>query len=523
MVQNKALIFAKVPSGWPVPGQDLTIESTEFDTEQAPPQGGFTAKVHYVSFDPYQRGRMRAPESKSYSPPFELGKPIDNSAILSVIKSDNEKFKEGSLVHAGRHATEEYSVITKEAADSANYNPLNNQYNLDPKLFIGALGMPGLTAYSSFYEIGQPKKGETIFISAASGAVGQIVGQLAKHEGLKVIGSVGDDKKLDFITKQLGFDGGFNYKTEKPMDALKRLAPDGIDIYYENVGGEQLDAAIQNANNFARIIACGMVSQYNLKPEEAYGVKSLMQVVAKRLKMQGFIVMDENMGPKYWKQHQENVQKWLHDGSFKAEMSTTVGIDNAAEGLIGMLAGKNFGKAVLEKLRHKTSESQPVPCKIDPYSKHCQMKMLSAARSFLRAALCCGGRSKQPVEFEMMPPPARRVEQHHTRNEQPAPTREPITPEQKPTKAKTRSQSAKWDRGDEVEVTQIPHGRKWESTRAEVPLFRPGDARATLPSQRRPLEDVQTSRPIAQVEGKSDSWHQRFPRSSSLAVIGEAL
>lgn len=130
---------------------------------------------------------------------------------------------------------------------------LDNPYNLDPKLFVGALGMPGLTAYSSFYAIGEPKKGETIFISAASGAVGQIVGQLAKHEGLKVIGSVGSDDKLDFIRKELNFDEGFNYKQEKPSDALKRLAPKGIDIYFENVGGEQLDAAIAAMNNYGRI------------------------------------------------------------------------------------------------------------------------------------------------------------------------------------------------------------------------------------------------------------------------------
>lgn len=130
---------------------------------------------------------------------------------------------------------------------------LENQYNLDPKLFIGALGMPGLTAYSSLFEIGQPKKGETIFISAASGAVGQIVGQLAKHEGLTVIGSVGSDEKLDFIMKELGFDGGFNYKKEDPNKALARVVPDGIDIYYDNVGGEQLDAALAAMNNFGRI------------------------------------------------------------------------------------------------------------------------------------------------------------------------------------------------------------------------------------------------------------------------------
>jgi len=130
---------------------------------------------------------------------------------------------------------------------------LENPYKLDPAMFIGALGMPGLTAYSSFYEIGQPKKGEIIFVSSASGAVGQLVGQLAKHEGLTVIGSVGDDRKLEFITKDLGFDGGFNYKKEKPAEALKRLAPDGIHIYYENVGGEQLEAAINAMKDHGRI------------------------------------------------------------------------------------------------------------------------------------------------------------------------------------------------------------------------------------------------------------------------------
>ncbi|EME45970.1 hypothetical protein DOTSEDRAFT_70095 [Dothistroma septosporum NZE10] len=346
MVQNKALIFAEVPTGWPEAGKHLKIENRDFDTEQQPPNGGITAKVHYVSFDPYQRGRMRAPEVKSYAPPFELGKPVTNAAILTVLKSDNNKFKSGQVLFAPRTWTEEYSAIDKDLADS--FMVLENPYKLDPKLFIGALGMPGLTAYSSFYEIGQPKKGETIFISAASGAVGQIVGQLAKHEGLTVIGSVGDDKKLDFITKDLQFDAGFNYKKEKPSDALQRLAPDGIDIYYENVGGEHLEAAINHIHPFGRIVACGMVSQYNLKPEEQYPIKNLMQVVAKRIKMQGFIMTDENMGPKYAEEHQKHVQKWIHEGKFKAEMSVTEGIDNAADGLIGMLAGKNFGKAVLQ-------------------------------------------------------------------------------------------------------------------------------------------------------------------------------
>lgn len=212
-------------------------------------------------------------------------------------------------------------------------------------MFLGALGMPGLTAYSSLYEIGKPKKGETIFVSAASGAVGQLVGQLAKHEGLKVIGSVGSDEKLEYITKDLGFDGGFNYKKEKPADALARLAPQGIDIYYENVGGEHLEAALDAMNNFGRVVVCGLISQYNTAP---YPIKNIHNVLIKRIDMRGFIVSDPGMGDKYTEEHQKNVQKWIKEGSFKALLHETTGIDNAAEGLVGIFYGKNKGKAVLK-------------------------------------------------------------------------------------------------------------------------------------------------------------------------------
>lgn len=347
MVQNKGIIFKQVPQGWPKPGQDLVIEDRPIDLDQKLPEGALLVKNYYASFDPYQRGRMRAPETKSYSPPFELGKPITNRSIFKVVKSNSDKFKEGeTLITRGITPIEEYSVLDKDAV--ATCYKLDNPYNLDPKFFLGPLGMPGLTAWSSFYEIGQPKKGETIFISAASGAVGQLVGQLAKHEGLTVIGSVGDDAKLDFILKELNFDSGFNYKKEKPADALARLAPNGIDIYYENVGGEQLEAAINALNNFGRIIACGMISQYNAKPGEQYPIRNLMSVVAKRLTIRGFIVGDENMGPRHAKEHQEKLQKWLSEGTFKAKISVTEGIDNAVDGFLGMLEGRNFGKAVLQ-------------------------------------------------------------------------------------------------------------------------------------------------------------------------------
>jgi NADPH-dependent curcumin reductase CurA len=347
MVQNKGVIFKDVPEGWPKPGHDLAVEVRDIDLDQKLPEGGLLVKNFYASLDPYMRGRMRAPGKKSYSPPFELGKPITNKSIFKVVKSNSDKFKEGDvLISQGVTPIEEYSVFDKNTV--ASINKLENPYNLDPKHFLGALGMPGLTAWSSFYEIGAPKKGETIFISAASGAVGQLVGQLAKHEGLKVIGSFGDDKKLDFITSELGFDAGFNYKTEKPADALARLAPDGIDIYYENVGGEQLEAAINAMKDFGRIIACGMISQYNSKPEDVYPIRNLMQVVAKRITMRGFIVGDANMGPRHYKDHQEKLQKWLSEGTFKAKLSVTEGIDGAVDGFLGMLSGKNFGKAVLQ-------------------------------------------------------------------------------------------------------------------------------------------------------------------------------
>ncbi|RDL32996.1 putative reductase RED1 [Venustampulla echinocandica] len=346
MVQNKGLIFKQIPTGWPVPGKDLVVETREFDLNQAPPKGGITTKNFYASFDPYQRGRMRDPSIKSYSPAFVLGQPINNNTVAKVLKSDNPKFKEGEFI-TGMLSTEEYSAVPKEVTESM-IQKIDNQYNLDLKMFLGPLGMPGLTAYSSFYEIGKPVKGETIFISAASGAVGQIVGQLAKHEGLRVIGSVGSDDKLEFITKELDFDGGFNYKKEKPLDALRRLAPNGVDIYYENVGGEQLDAALEVMNERGRVIACGMISQYNLGPDEKYGVKNLMYLVSKRLTMRGFIVGDKDMGPVHFADRNRNVAKWLHDGTFKATISVTDGIDNGPEGFTGMLEGKNFGKSVLK-------------------------------------------------------------------------------------------------------------------------------------------------------------------------------
>lgn len=224
-------------------------------------------------------------------------------------------------------------------------NPLGLQ---DLRVFLGALGMPGLTAYSSLYEIGKPQKGETIFVSAASGAVGQLVGQLAKHEGLRVIGSVGSDEKLNFILKDLGFDAGFNYKKETPHEALKRLAPEGLDIYYENVGGEHLEAALDAMKNHGRVVVCGLIAAYNQKPDDIHPLRNYGQILYKRLTVRGFIVGDKGMGDKYAEEHGERVSKWIKDGSFKASTWEVEGIERAAEGLLALFNGRNFGKAVLK-------------------------------------------------------------------------------------------------------------------------------------------------------------------------------
>jgi len=340
---NKSLIFKQIPQGYPVPGKDLTIESAPYDANVAAPDDGVVLQSLYTSFDPYMRGRMRPAEVKSYAPAFNLGNPIDSASIAKVVRSNNANYKEGDLV-IGHVTIQEY--IALDNANLARIRKLENPLGIeDIRVFLGPLGMPGLTAYSSLYEIGKPKKGETIFVSAASGAVGQLVGQLAKHEGLRVIGSVGSDEKLEYITKELGFDGGFNYKNEKPADALARLAPEGIDIYYENVGGEHLEAALNAMNNFGRVVVCGLISQYNSAP---YPITNIHQVLVKRITMRGFIVGDAGMGDKYTKEHQERVQKWIKEGSFKVLIHETVGIDNAAEGLVGIFHGKNKGKAVLK-------------------------------------------------------------------------------------------------------------------------------------------------------------------------------
>lgn len=269
MVSNKTLIFAKPAVGIPVPGDNIKLVDRPLDMGNVP-SGGFVARILSSSFDPYLRHKLVESNEAREFEPFDIDAPIVNGAVVEVLKADKPStFKTGDKL-VGMAPIAEYTSVNEQAAKE--FQLIRNPYNLDLKLFLGPLGLPGITAYSALYEVAKPKKGETIFISAASGAVGQIVGQLALREGLTVIGSVGSDEKLDIIKNKFGFHGGFNYKKVNIVEELKRLAPQGIDsmtepplvyywfaqrltntVYYDNVGGEQLEAAITVLKDWGRI------------------------------------------------------------------------------------------------------------------------------------------------------------------------------------------------------------------------------------------------------------------------------
>ncbi|KIW28707.1 uncharacterized protein PV07_08345 [Cladophialophora immunda] len=371
---NLALLFTKVPDRLPVPGEHIAVKDVgPFDLDQELPPNGLLLETLYVSFDPYLRGLLRDPSVKSYLPAIPLGSPIAAGTLSRVLRSKLEGYAEGDVVRL-LLPIRQYNLYVAQPPRQGEAQwerpfkvPNPDDPHLDVRHYLGALGMPGLTAYSSLYEIGKPKAGEIIVVSSAAGAVGQLVGQLAKHEGLTVFGSVGSDDKLDFIVNELGFDGGWNYKKEpSTKEVIGRLVREykekkgekvpeeagngegGIDIFYDNVGGEQLDGAMETLNLFGRIVECGQISQYNLPPAERYPIRNTFLCVTKRLTMTGFMVGDANMGPKHGKAHLENVSRWLRDGSFKAKIHEDVGIENAAQAFSGMLKGQNFGKAILK-------------------------------------------------------------------------------------------------------------------------------------------------------------------------------
>ncbi|WP_439814826.1 NADP-dependent oxidoreductase [Zavarzinia sp. CC-PAN008] len=329
---NRQIVLAARPEGMPT--------ASNFRLEEAPVpdlgENDVLVQNLYMSVDPYMRGRMV--DRASYVPPFQIGEALTGGAIGRVAKSRNPKFKEGDIVGSMLGWREWAHVPGGEGL--AKHDP-----NLAPiSTYLGVLGMPGMTAWAGLMNIGKPKAGETVFVSAASGAVGSVVGQIAKLKGCRVIGSVGSKDKLDHVVNDLGFDAAFNYKDEDPNAALARLAPKGVDIYFENVGGSHLTAALNAMNPFGRIALCGMIEQYNATTAPA-GPSNLINMIPKRITMTGFIVSDhfDQMGA-----FLAEVGPWVKEGKLKYTETVHDGIANAPAAFLGLFSGENKGKMLVK-------------------------------------------------------------------------------------------------------------------------------------------------------------------------------
>ncbi|KAM7460857.1 hypothetical protein LguiA_028978 [Lonicera macranthoides] len=332
---NKQVILKEYVSGFPKES-DMILRTTTISLRVPEGSNAVLVKNLYLSCDPYMRIRMKNIQG-NYVEPFTLGSPINGYGVAKVLESGHPNFKKGELVW-GRTGWEEYSLIT--ATDS-----LNKVQHTDVPLsyYTGLLGMAGLTAYAGFYEVCSPKKGETVFVSAASGAVGQLVGQFAKLLGCYVVGSAGSKEKVDLLKNKFGFDEAFNYKDEQDLDAaLTRYFPNGIDIYFENVGGKMLDAVLPNMRLHGRIAVCGMISQYNL--EEPEGIRNSFCLITKRVRMEGFLVFDYyHLYPKFL----ELVLPQIKEGKIVYVEDTAEGLESAPAALVGLFSGRNVGKQVV--------------------------------------------------------------------------------------------------------------------------------------------------------------------------------
>lgn len=328
---SRQVVLAARPEGWPKPG-DFRVESVPMPR---PGDGELLVRNIYMSVDPYMRGRMND-SSRSYIPPFELGRPLDGGAVGVVVESRAPGFTRGDFVDHGL-GWREYCVLPAKAAQRVDAGAAPLSY------YLGALGMPGLTAYSGLLEIGQPKAGETVFVSAASGAVGSVVGQIARLKGCRTAGSAGSAAKVRHLVDGLGFDAAFNYRDGNLDRALGRACPSGIDVDFENVGGEMLEAVLGRVNLNARIVMCGMISLYNdERPRPGPG--NLGSIIVNRLTLRGFIVTDfAHLGARF----RADMTGWLAAGQVKVDETIVDGIENAPQAFIDMLRGANVGKMLV--------------------------------------------------------------------------------------------------------------------------------------------------------------------------------
>lgn len=329
---SKAILLDKRPEGMPV-AADFKFIDEEMPT---PKEGEILLKTLYVSVDPYLRGRMK--DVKSYIPPFQLGQPISSGIISEVISSLNGDFKKGDFVH-GYLDWKEYQVstgkgLTKVDAEAA-----------DLSTYLGVLGGTGLTAYFGLKEIGLPKPGETVVVSGAAGAVGNVVGQIAKLMGCRVIGLAGSDEKIETLKSKFQYDEGINYKTTEDLAAaIKEVCPDGVDIYFDNVGGDVSDAVLANLAYKARVIVCGSIALYNdTVPTLAPRVE--WRLIVHSASMTGFLLSD------FAEQLPAGVQQlttWFKEGKITSSETIVEGFDQIPNAFIGLFEGKNHGKMIVK-------------------------------------------------------------------------------------------------------------------------------------------------------------------------------
>ena len=326
-MENQRIVLASRPQGWVTP-ENFRLEKAAVPR---PGEGEVLVKNLWLSLDPYMRGRMD--DRKSYVKGVDIGEVMVGQTIGEVIESKNKNLKAGDhvLTQLGWQlygATKEISKVDARA-------PLS--------YYLGMLGMPGMTAYFGLKEVGQPKPGETVVVSAASGAVGSVVGQLARLWGCRAVGIAGGREKCDYVTDELGFDACVDYKAGRLRDDLKHACAKGVDVYFDNVGGEILDLMLARMNLFGRIVVCGTISDYNAA--EPYRVRNLRALLVNRLKVQGMIVFD-------WKERYGEALKALGGyyaaGKLKTRESVVEGLANAPQGLIALLKGGNFGKQLVK-------------------------------------------------------------------------------------------------------------------------------------------------------------------------------
>lgn len=318
------------PQGWPVP-EDVALVDVELDPLR---EGQVLVENAYLSVDPYMRGRMNA--VRSYAAPYEIDAPMYGGAVGRVIESRS------ASVPVGAHVRHNAAWRTTAVLDAPDVEVVDADAAPLPA-YLGVLGMPGLTAWVGLYDIGQVRPGETVWVSAASGAVGSLAGQLARQAGCRVVGSAGGPDKCRYVVQELGFDACVDHRLGDLEGQLSAVAPDGVDVYFDNVGGDHLRAAIALANPFARLVECGMIAGYN---EPAKAPDNLMQIVGKKLTVRGFIVWDHAQREPLFRRH---VAPLLLDGTIRYQETVVRGIDSTFDAFLDLLhGGRHTGKLVVD-------------------------------------------------------------------------------------------------------------------------------------------------------------------------------